>query len=150
MSVKSISRPLCKILSSCTSLLFNVVSFLVLCSWSVQCFVDCLKSRPEGSDPVICWRGLTPTFLCLAAALRGTTTRDLYSHFGLELDDWIKKRLVKMYENTVLGIVRLAKGRGAEFCWPQPASSDYSLPIFLVILFSPFYRGRFVCVSMIR
>lgn len=56
--------------------------------WSAQCLVDCLKSGPEGGDPVICCGGaLTLTSLCLAAALRGTTTRDLYGRFGLELDD---------------------------------------------------------------
>lgn len=27
------------------------------------------------------------SLFCVAAALRGTTTRDLYSHFGLELED---------------------------------------------------------------
>lgn len=28
------------------------------------------------------------SLFCVAAALRGTTTRDLYSRFGLELEDW--------------------------------------------------------------
>lgn len=34
------------------------------------------------------WDKIRSVCLCFSAALRGTTTRDLYSHFGLELDDW--------------------------------------------------------------